>query len=283
MPTIQDALRQATERFVTGENASDSAMLDAQLMLAHVLGKERSYLYTWPERKLTREQHRNFAALCERRAKGEPVAYLLGKRGFWKAELEVSPAVLIPRPETELLVELALRLGADLEGKVADLGTGSGAIAIALAGERPDWQVYATELSADAQNVAAANFRNAGLPNLHLLAGSWCNPLPAHDFVLIASNPPYIDESDPHLKQGDVRFEPRSALVAADDGMADLCRIAEQSRDYLVDGGWLLLEHGWQQGSAVRRLLESLGYTEVKTHFDHGNRERVTVGRKGEL
>lgn len=274
MSTIQSALQQAAERF----NTSDSAALDAQLLLAHVLGKDRSFLYTWPEHKLTREQQRNYDALCARRAKGEPVAYLLGRRGFWKAELEVSPAVLIPRPETELLVELALRLGADLEGKVADLGTGSGAIAVALASERPDWQVYATELSADAQNVAAANFRHAGLPNLHLLAGSWCDPLPAHDFVLIASNPPYIDEHDPHLKEGDVRFEPRSALVAADAGLADLRRIAEQARNYLVAGGWLLLEHGWQQGSAVRRLLESLGYTEVRTHFDHANRERVTVG-----
>lgn len=277
MATIRDALQQAADRFTT----SDSAALDAQLLLAHVLGKERSYLYTWPDRKLTREQQRSFDALCARRAKGEPVAYLLGRRGFWKAELEVNPAVLIPRPETELLVELALQLGAELEGKVADLGTGSGAIAIALAGERPDWQVYATELSAEAQSVAATNFRNAGLPNLSLLAGSWCSPLPAHDFVLIASNPPYIDEHDPHLGQGDVRFEPRSALVAADNGMADLCRIAEQSRDYLVEDGWLLLEHGWQQGSAVRRLLEGLGYTAVATHFDHSNRERVTVGRKG--
>jgi release factor glutamine methyltransferase len=278
MSSIQDALQQATESFTT----SDSAALDAQLLLAHVLGKDRTYLYTWPERKLTREQQRNFLALCARRAKGEPVAYLLGKRGFWKAELEVNPAVLIPRPETELLVELALQLGANLEGKVADLGTGSGAIAIALAGERADWQVYATELSAEAQSVAATNFRNSALPNLHLLAGSWCNPLPAHDFVLIASNPPYIDENDPHLEQGDIRFEPRSALVAPDTGMADLCRIAEQSRDYLVEGGWLLLEHGWQQGSAVRRLLEGLGYTEVRTHFDHGNRERVTVGCNGQ-
>ncbi|HEY0961966.1 MAG TPA: peptide chain release factor N(5)-glutamine methyltransferase [Pseudomonadales bacterium] len=277
MSTIQGALQQAAERFTT----SDSAALDAQLLLACVLGRSRSFLYTWPEHKLTREQQRSFDALCARRAKGEPVAYLLGKRAFWKAELEVTPAVLIPRPETELLVELALRLGADFEGKVADLGTGSGAIALALAGERPDWQVYATELSADAQNVAAANFRHAALPNLRLLAGSWCDPLPAHDFVLIASNPPYIDERDPHLKQGDVRFEPRSALVAAEEGLADLRRIAEQARDYLIDGGLLLLEHGWQQGSTVRRLLEGLGYTEVRTHFDHGNRERVTVGSKG--
>lgn len=281
MSSVQVALAQASERLQ--HSGSDSAVLDAQLLLAHVLGKERSWLYAWPNHKLTREQQKSFDALCARRVQGEPVAYLLGRRAFWKTEVEVCSAVLIPRPETELLVELALRLGADLEGKVADLGTGSGAIALALAGERPDWQVYATELSAEAQSVAAANFRKAELPNLHLLAGSWCDPLPGDDFVLIASNPPYIDKFDPHLNQGDVRFEPRSALIAADEGMAELRRIAVQARNFLVDGGWLLLEHGWQQGNAVRRLLVGLGYTEVTTHHDHGNRERVTVGRKGEV
>lgn len=277
MTTVQSALAQAEERF----QGSDSAALDAQLLLAQVLDKNRSWLFAWPEHKLTREQQRNFDALCARRAQGEPVAYLLGRRAFWTFELEVCSAVLIPRPETELLVELALRFGADLTGKVADLGTGSGAIAVALATERPDWQVYATELSAEAQSVAAANFRKAALGNLHLLAGNWCEPLPGDDYVLIASNPPYIDKADPHLNEGDLRFEPRSALVADDAGMADLRKIAVQAKSYLVDAGWLLLEHGFQQGNAVRRLLAGLGYTDVSTHHDHGNRERVTVGRRG--
>ncbi len=277
MATVQSALAQAEERF----HSSDSAALDAQLLLAHVLDKNRSWLFAWPEQELTLEQRRSFDALCARRAYGEPVAYLLGRRSFWTFDLEVCSAVLIPRPETELLVELALRLGADLTGKVADLGTGSGAIALALASERPDWQVHATELSAEAQSVAAANFRRAALGNLHLLAGSWCEPLPGRDYVLIASNPPYIDKSDPHLLEGDVRFEPRSALVADDAGLADLRRIAVQAKAYLVPSGWLLLEHGYQQGNAVRRLLAGLGYTDVSTHHDSGNRERVTVGRRG--
>jgi release factor glutamine methyltransferase len=188
--------------------------------------------------------------------------------------------VLIPRPETEVLVEQALAYGRELSGKVADLGTGSGAVALALASERPDWQVYATERSAEAQIIAAANFRASGLRNLRLLAGYWCAPLPGRDFVMIVSNPPYIDAADPHLLQGDLRFEPRAALVAGDQGLADLQHIAMQAREYLVEGGVLLLEHGWQQGAAVRRLLAASGYTDIRTHRDQGDRERVTAARK---
>ncbi len=277
MTTVQQALAQASAKLTD----SDSAVLDAQLLLAHVLGKNRTWLVAWPEHQLAPGQQRAFDALCARRGKGEPVAYLLGKRAFWTFEVEVGPAVLIPRPETELLVELALRLGATLTGKVADLGTGSGAIALALASERPDWQVHATELSAGAEAIAAANFRAAGLSNLHLFAGNWCAPLPEHDYALLVSNPPYIDEADPHLREGDVRFEPRAALVAGEGGLAELHHIARQARGYLVDDGWLLLEHGWQQGAAVRGLLEGLDYTAISTHRDPGNRERVTTGRKG--
>jgi len=276
MPTVKAVLEEAVPRL----QGSDSALLDAQLLLAHVLGKPRSWLYAWPEAELSRVQALEFATLCARREAGEPVAYLTGRKAFWTLELEVSPAVLIPRPETELLVEQALALGADLSGKVADLGTGSGAIALALASERPDWQVFATERSAEAQIVAAANFRKAGLRNLRLLAGHWCVPLPGRDFVLIVSNPPYIDAADPHLQEGDVRFEPQEALVAGEEGLADLRHIATQAREYLIEGGWLLLEHGWQQGNVVRRLLAGLGYEDVCTWRDQGDRERVTGGRR---
>ncbi|MEY4642789.1 MAG: Release factor glutamine methyltransferase [Pseudomonadota bacterium] len=276
MTTVQAALAAASARF----KHSDSAQLDAQVLLAHLLDKNRSWLLAWSDHALTREQQLAFESLCARRERGEPVAYLLGRRGFWNLELEVSPAVLIPRPETELLVELALRLGAALVGKVADLGTGSGAVALALASERPDWQVYATELSAAAHSVATANFRRAACANLHLLAGSWCAPLPGHDYLIIVSNPPYIDAADPHLDRGDVRFEPRSALVAPQQGLADLGNIAREARDYLVPGGWLLLEHGWEQGPSVRGLLAGLGYTEIRTHRDYADHERVTLGRR---
>jgi len=276
MPNIRAALASATAS-LTG---SDSARLDAEVLLARVLGKPRSWLYAWPDAELTEVQALEFATLCARRSAGEPVAYLTGRKGFWTLELEVSPAVLIPRPETEVLVEQALAYGRELSGKVADLGTGSGAVALALASERPDWQVYATERSAEAQIIAAANFRASGLRNLRLLAGYWCAPLPGRDFVMIVSNPPYIDAADPHLLQGDLRFEPRAALVAGDQGLADFQHIAMQAREYLVEGGVLLLEHGWQQGAAVRRLLAASGYTDIRTHRDQGDRERVTAARK---
>lgn len=274
MTTIRQALTAATLQL---QPTSDSAALDAQLLLAHATGKDRAWLYTWPERPLDTEQMHRFTLLCRRRAAGEPVAYLLGSKAFWTFDVKVSPAVLIPRPETELLVELALQHGAGLAGKVADLGTGSGIVAIALAQERPDWQVYATELSTAALELAAVNFGACSANNLHLLAGNWCAPLPGKDFVLIASNPPYIDADDPHLASGDLRFEPQSALVAADHGLADLERIAREATGYLLRGGWLLLEHGWQQGSALRRRLTGLGYTAVRTYQDQGGRDRVTV------
>jgi release factor glutamine methyltransferase len=276
MTTVSEALAAATSTL----QGSDSAQLDAQLLLGCLLRKPRSWLYTWPEAQLTAVQALEFAALCARRAAGEPVAYLTGRKAFWTFELEVGPGVLIPRPETEVLVEQALEYGKELRGKVADLGTGSGAVALALAGERADWQLYATERSAEAQIVAAANFRASGLRNLRLLAGHWCVPLPGRDFVMIVSNPPYIDAADPHLEQGDVRFEPPAALIAAEEGLAELRHIAGQAREYLVEGGWLLLEHGWQQGGEVRRLLAGLGYADVRTHRDQGDRERVTVGRR---
>lgn len=275
-PTLREALQQAMAQL----QHSDSPDIDAQLLLAHVLGKSRTWLYTWPGHPLNEVQQQQYAALVQRRASGEPVAYLTGRRAFWTTMLQVGPAVLIPRPETELLVELALERGRALAGPVVDLGTGSGAIAVALAGERPDWQVHATELSEAALAVASANVAASQCSNLTLFAGSWFEPLPAAArYGLVVSNPPYIDAADPHLDQGDVRFEPRSALVAADAGMADLTLIAGQARERLQPAGWLLLEHGWQQGAAVRDLLGRLGYDQVETRRDVGGRERVTLGR----
>lgn len=268
----------AALHLAAGQFSSDSAMLDAQLLLAHVLNKRRTWLYTWPEQVLSLEQLQAFNELSNRRLQGEPVAYLTGHRQFWSMDLAVGPGVLIPRPETELLVELALALGKDRVGPVADLGTGSGAIALALAAERPDWQLMATELSDAALALAASNLRNSGLPNVTLLQGSWCQPLPPQQFQLIISNPPYLAEDDPHLALGDVRFEPRSALVAADKGLADIEVIADSARKHLAEGGILLLEHGWQQGEAVRSILQAHGYANIATHQDHGARDRVTVG-----
>jgi release factor glutamine methyltransferase len=260
---------------------SDSAALDAQILLAHVLGNTRTWLYTWPDYALDATEQLKFHDLCLLRAQGHPIAYLVGKREFWNLELQVNPAVLIPRPETELLVELTLQLLSADKANVADLGTGSGAIALALANERSGWNVVATELHPQALAVAQANAQQLQLANLTLLAGNWCEPLHDDAYDLIASNPPYIDSDDPHVQQGDLRFEPRTALIAANHGLADIAIIAQQAMAKLVRGGYLLLEHGWQQGAAVRKILELLGYNDIQTCQDYGGKDRVTLGRKG--
>lgn len=227
--SIDTALVQAVARI-----QSDSARFDAELLLCHVLDKPRSYLFTWPERELTEAQQSAFAALLARREAGEPVAYLIGQREFWGLPLEVSAATLIPRPDTETLVECALELLPEGPYRVADLGTGTGAIALALASERPAWQLVATDRVDAAAALARRNRDRLGLANVEILTGSWCEPLSGH-FEMILSNPPYIDPQDPHLSQGDVRFEPRSALVAAESGLADIRLIAEQAPE--VPGG----------------------------------------------
>ncbi|MBV1786791.1 peptide chain release factor N(5)-glutamine methyltransferase [Marinobacterium sp. D7] len=270
---IQAALALGAQRI-----DSDSARLDAELLLCHVLEKTRSYLFTWPERELDPDQQAQYLALLERRIAGEPVAHLTGLREFWTLSLEVTPDTLIPRPDTETLVEAALARLSDGPYRVADLGTGTGAIALALASERPHWQVVATDRIAAAAALAERNRDRLGLHNVDVLTGSWCEPLSGR-FDMILSNPPYIDETDPHLAQGDVRFEPRSALVAAASGLADIRQIAEQARAYLKPCGWLLFEHGYDQGQPVRALLNGLGYAEVATLSDLGGHERVTLGR----
>lgn len=272
--TVGALLRDATRRLAH----SDSAALDAQLLLASVLGKPRSWLYAWPEHPLATHDVERFDQLLGRRALGEPVAYLLGQREFWSLSLQVSPAVLIPRPETELLVQTALQRGPSGPARAADLGTGSGAIALAFAKERPAWLIHATDRSLAALEVASANAARLGL-TVQFHAGDWLGALPALEFALIVSNPPYIEEGDSHLQEGDVRFEPRAALVAGHDGLADLRQLAQAAPRRLAKGGWLLLEHGWRQGAAVRELLAARGFVSVDTVCDGGGRERVTCGQ----
>lgn len=272
-PTLAQALARSVEL-----PDSDSPRLDIELLLCHLLGCERSYLFMRPEHVLSPEQAQAFEALLARRRAGEPVAHLTGRRGFWTLELEVSPATLIPRPDTESLVEQALALLPDGAHRVADLGTGTGAIALALASERPGWLVVGSDRVADAVALAERNRARLGIGNVRFVRGSWCEPLHGQ-FTMIVSNPPYIDRDDPHLDEGDVRFEPRSALVADERGLADIRRIAEQARDCLAPGGWLLLEHGYDQGAAVRELLATAGYERIETTPDLGGRDRVTRGR----
>ncbi len=253
---------------------------DAALLLAHALGKSRSWLFAHADDALGEAEAARFDVLLARRAAGEPVAYLTGWRGFWTLELAVTPATLVPRPEPELMVDLALaRLPVDAPVRVADLGTGSGAIALAIASERPRAQVLATDASSDALDVARGNAARNGIGNVAFRLGSWLQPLGEDTFDLIASNPPYIAEGDPHLAQGDLRFEPAMALSCGPDGLDAIRVIVRDAPACLRPGGWLLLEHGWEQGDAVRALLAAAGFVDVATERDLEQRDRVSLGR----
>ncbi|NYU10681.1 protein-(glutamine-N5) methyltransferase, release factor-specific [Enterobacteriaceae bacterium CCUG 67584] len=258
---------------------SESPRRDAEILLEHVTGKARTWILAFGETALTADQQRELNALLARRKSGEPVAHLVGEREFWSLPLYVSAATLIPRPDTECLVEQALARLPATPARILDLGTGTGAIALALASERPDCQVTAVDLMPDAVSLAQRNLERLALKNVTVQQSSWFTALADQQFEMIVSNPPYIDECDPHLGEGDVRFEPRSALVAADHGLADLSHIIIQSRQHLVSAGWLLLEHGWTQGEAVRNLFLQAGFAQVETCRDYGGNERLTVGK----
>lgn len=260
---------------------AQEAALEAHVLLGEAAGRPRSWLLAHPEAALTPEAVERFAALLGRRQAGEPVAYLLGRREFFGLELRVTPAVLIPRPETELLVELALaHIPVAAPVRVLDLGTGSGAVALALARHRPRARVTAVDRSAAALEVARENARRLGLEHVSFLEGDWFAPLAGGErFDLIVGNPPYVAEGDPHLARGDVRFEPREALAAGPDGLDALRAIAREAGRWLTPGGLLLLEHGHDQGPACRALFEAAGFAAVQTHRDLEGRERVTGGR----
>lgn len=258
---------------------SDSPKRDAEILLGFVLNKPRSWLIAFDDHLLTSAQLTALDALRERRRQGEPVAHLLGQREFWSLPLKVNADTLIPRPDTEVLVEVALQRVPDTAARVLDLGTGSGAIALALAKERPDWRITGVDRIPGAVALATENATTLGLTHCQFVHSDWFSQLPAQRFELIVSNPPYIDANDEHLAQGDVRYEPLSALVAEEGGLADLRTIILQSRGWLVPGGWLLLEHGWQQDQAVREILITAGYSQVATQADYGGNPRVTFGR----
>lgn len=260
---------------------ADSPRLEAELLLAHALGRDRSHLHAWPERTLCGDARTAFEDLIARRLRGTPLAYLTGEREFWSLRLHVAPGVLIPRPETERLVEQALsRLPAGHPPCLADLGTGSGAIALALASERPDARIVATDRSETALEIARGNARRLNLP-VEFRAGDWLDALPADArYDLIVSNPPYIAEGDPHLTRGDLPAEPPAALASGPDGLDAIRRIVADAPSRLRPGGWLLLEHGFDQGAAVRALLEDAGLVEVATLRDLENRERVSEARR---
>jgi release factor glutamine methyltransferase len=275
MPTIAAVLALAQKSFAS----SDTPRLDAEILLSYVLKQDRAYLYTWPEQELAVDEQQNFMILTERRARGEPVAYLSGYRDFWNFSLQVNDSTLIPRPETELLVEQALQRLPETYCRVLDLGTGSGAIALALAVEREAWKVFGCDLNDDAVKLAVRNAHALGASQAHFFQSHWFDKVEERNFDLIVGNPPYIDEADEHLQMGDVRFEPRSALVAEKNGFAALEWIMDHSRTYLRPGGWLMLEHGFAQGEEVRLFMRQCGYESVETCRDLADCERVSLGQ----
>lgn len=281
MISIKEALALATKQL---NPVSDSARLDAELILAHVLQKDRVFLYAQATDVLSPQPLAIYKALIDKRVNGTPIAYLIGYREFWSLELMVNENVLIPRPETELIVELCLKhLAKNQAMRVLDLGTGSGAIALALAFERPLWQVVAIDKSQEALKVANHNAQKIGLTNLELHRSHWfdqLDTLTTQAFDAIVSNPPYLASNDPHLQQGDVRFEPTQALVSGETGLDDLYHIALGSHSRLVPRGLLLLEHGYQQHLDVQAILNDLNYNDIQSFKDIHGHYRVTAGRR---
>jgi release factor glutamine methyltransferase len=278
MPTVSELLSQAVQQLKQNESQADDANADAGLLLGHVLEKSSAWLMTWPAKEVSDFDANYFLKLVNKRESGTPLAYLLGEWGFMDFMLKVGPGVLVPRPETELLVELAAdRIPQAANWNILDLGTGSGAIATALARLRPNSRVHAVERSQDAADIAQSNFDSLA-PSVKLHWGSWFEPLAASDqFEIIASNPPYIAEYELELEY--LTEEPQEALVAAEDGLADIAHIIENSRPHLKESGWLLIEHGYGQGDAAQKLFTAAGFKDVETVLDLNRLPRVTLGR----
>jgi release factor glutamine methyltransferase len=258
---------------------SPSARLDAEILMGHVLGVDRTWLYTWGDSEVPLFERARFEALVAARAAGRPVAHLTGEREFWGLVLATSPSTLIPRPDTETLVEAALERASGECGRLLDLGTGTGAIALAFASERPAWRVLGLDRHPEAVALARDNAERLGIVNAEFREGDWFAGLAGEAFDLVVANPPYIAANDPHLVRGDVRFEPRTALVAGEEGLADLHHLVREGGRHLVPYGWLLLEHGHTQAAVVRQALQEAGYQAVTTVRDLAGHERVSLGR----
>lgn len=271
--SVAQALLWAKEQL----EAMDEAALDAEILLAHAINKNRTWLKTWPEYLLSDDQISQFEDFISRRRRGEPTAYIIGEQEFWSLTFEVTSDTLIPRPETELLVEQALqRILLDQKCTIADLGTGSGAIALAIASERPQATVWALDMSEPALKVAEANAQSNKIGNVAFEQGSWLNEWQHGLLDMIVSNPPYVAPNDPHL--ADLVYEPVTALVAEDKGLSDIRQITQQATEHLKPGGYLLFEHGYDQGAAVREILQQTGFEQIETVKDYAGLDRVTLG-----
>lgn len=273
---IAQLIKDSTQQL---SKTSDSAQLDAEILLCHVLKKDRSYLISWPENVLDSHLSEQFQKLVHQRIIGQPIAYLIKHKEFWSLDLSVSPETLIPRPETELLVEQVLSRYQDSPDLcLLDLGTGSGAIAIALASERPNWSITASDASLPALQVAKMNAQNNNIHNITFKSGHWFGAVDHQKFDIIASNPPYIAESDPHLKHGDVRFEPTTALVSGVDGLNDIRHIVQQSRLHLKPQGLLIIEHGYDQKERIHEIFHKNGFNSIMQSHDLSGHARNTLG-----
>jgi len=282
MSSIQANLESAKSLLIQA-GLVDSPQIDAELLLSNILQKNRTYLFTWPEKKLTQEQQQAFQLNLDKRLQGHPVAHILGQREFWGLDLSVTPDTLIPRPDTETLIEVTLELTNAYQAKrdyaILDLGTGSGAIALALKSELPQSSITAVDQSVAALNIAKQNASNNKL-EIHCLQSNWFSGVEQQTFNFIVSNPPYIEKNDPHLQQGDVRFEPLSALTSGDDGLDDIRIIINQAWSYLQPQGWLIIEHGYNQAKAIQSLFEADNYTNIQTRNDLGGNPRISFGQK---
>jgi len=276
MATVKELLARGISDLA---DVTDTPGLDAEVLLAASLGKNRVWLRTWPDNAVPEQECARFLKCLGLRVAGQPVAYILGTREFWSLQLKVNEYTLIPRPETELLVETVLERVSRDDASVIDLGTGTGAIALALASERPRWNITATDKFGESLALARDNALALNLA-VNFIESDWFDAVPARLYDVVVSNPPYIDPADPHLSRGDVRFEPRRALVSPDNGLADIAQIAAQAKAYLPSGGVLLFEHGFDQGAGVRKLLSPLGYDKVETLQDLAGQDRVTFGYK---
>jgi release factor glutamine methyltransferase len=277
MPSIKTVLAEAVKLL---QPASDSALLDAEVILCKVLGKERPYLRAWADQELKPAQAEAYKLLLKERQQGKPIAYITSTKEFWSRDFDVSPDVLIPRPDTELLIELSLALiPKNQPYRIIDLGTGSGIIAITLAAECPQAHISVTDISEAALKIAKANATLHKIEHIRFYQSNWFENVPAGKFDLIVSNPPYIAENDEHLQNGDLRFEPKTALIATQQGLADIRIIAEAARDRLENGGFLLVEHGYNQEKEVQTLFKVLNYHNVRTHTDLSGQPRVTSGQ----
>jgi len=271
---VSQLLKSATEQL---QELCDSPRLDAEVLLAYSLQKSRTWLVTWPDKELSAADINQFEPLLQRRISGEPIAHITGTREFWSLPLAVTADTLIPRPDTELMIEQILDIyPADANITLADLGTGSGAIALALAHERPHWEIIATDQSAAALAIAKQNAHNLNLSNITFKLGSWFEPLDSEVFDVIASNPPYIPQADPHLTQGDARFDPITALASGDDGLDDIRLIIAQARSHLKPHGRLFIEHGYDQKPEMLDIFTKNGFTEIQQAHDIANNPRIT-------